>query len=80
MQQEFLMMIRASLLTILSTFVAFGTACTQKGGDSGAYDLRIDDDLAELDPARSSWEGTAEGVGHHCGSGSSGSRKPRRSP
>ncbi len=56
-------MIRASLLTILSTFVAFGTACTQKGGDSGAYDLRIDDDLAELDPARSSWEGTAEGVG-----------------
>lgn len=57
------MIIRASLLTILSTFVAFGTACSQKGGDSGGDDLRFDDDLVELDPSRSSWEGTAEGAG-----------------
>ena len=57
------MIIRASLLTILSSFVAFGTACSQKGGDSGGDDLRFDDDLVELDPSRSSWEGTAEGVG-----------------
>lgn len=57
------MIIRASLLTTLSTFVAFGTACSQKGGDSGGDDLRFADDLVELDPARSSWEGTPEGVG-----------------
>lgn len=57
------MIIRASLLTTLSTFVVFGTACSQKGGDSGGDTLRFDDDLVELDPARSSWEGTPEGVG-----------------
>jgi len=57
------MIIRASLLTTLSTFVVLGTACSQKGGDSGGDDLRFDNDLVELDPARSSWEGTPEGVG-----------------
>ena len=57
------MIIRASLLTTLSTFVVFGTACSQKGGDSGGDTLRFDDDLVELDPARSSGEGTPEGVG-----------------
>ena len=57
------MIIRASLLTTLSTFVVFGTACSQTGGDSGGDTLRFDDDLVELDPARSSWEGTPEGVG-----------------
>ena len=56
------MIIRASLLTTLSTFVVFST-CSQKGGDSGGDTLRFDDDLVELDPARSSWEGTPEGVG-----------------
>ena len=58
---------RAALLTILSSFVVFGTACSQKGGDSGLYEdvnsLRGESDLAELSPARSSWEGTPEGVG-----------------
>ena len=58
---------RVSLLTLLSSFVVFGTACSQKGGDSGLYEdfnsLRGETDLAELSPARSSWEGTPEGVG-----------------
>ena len=57
------MIIRASLMTTLSTLMVFGTACKQKGGDSGAADLRFDDDLAEVDASRSSWEGTPEGVG-----------------
>jgi hypothetical protein len=56
---------RMSLMTILASFVAFGTACSQEGGDSGPDELRGDvaGDLTELDPARSSWEGTPEGVG-----------------
>ena len=61
------MLSRASLLTMLSSFVVYGTACSQKGGDSGLYEdfdsLRGEHDLAELSPARSSWEGTPEGVG-----------------
>jgi len=60
------MIIRASMLTILASLVTFGTACSQKGGDSGPTDEYrgdADGDLAELDPARSGWEGTPEGVG-----------------
>lgn len=61
------MFIRASLLTILSSFVVFGSACSQKGGDSGFADdsdsFRGEDDLIERSPARSIWEGTPEGVG-----------------
>ena len=69
------MIIRASLLTTLSTFVVFGTACSQKGGDSGGDTLRFDDDLVELDPARSSWEGPPE----VSDSGSSSTMRPRPS-
>jgi len=61
------MFTRASLLTILSSFVVFGSACSQEGGDSGFYDdldaQRHDSDLAAISPARSNWEGTPEGVG-----------------
>jgi len=55
-----------SLMTILASFVTFGTACSQEGSDSGPdTEMRglAGGDLAELEPARSGFEGTPEGVG-----------------
>ena len=59
------MFVRASMLTTLVSLVAVGTGCATDEDDTGADEFRSDlaEDLSELDPARSSWEGTAEGVG-----------------
>ena len=59
------MFVRVSMLTTLVSLVAVGSGCATDENDTGADEIRSDlaEDLSELDPARSSWEGTAEGVG-----------------
>ncbi len=59
------MFVRASILTSFVSILALGTGCANEDGDTGADEIRAetDEDLSEIDPARSSWEGTAEGVG-----------------
>ena len=56
---------RASIMTTFLSFLALGTGCANEEEDTGAEEIRstIDDDLNEVDAARSNWEGTAEGVG-----------------
>jgi len=52
-------------MTTILSFLALGTGCANEEEDTGAEEIRstIDDDLNEVDAARSNWEGTAEGVG-----------------
>ena len=59
------MFARASVMTTFLSFLAFGTGCASEDEDTGAEEIRstLDDDLAEVDAARSGWQGTAEGVG-----------------
>ena len=59
------MFVRASMLTTFVSLLALGTGCANEEEDTGAEEIRstIDDDLSEVDPARSNWEGSAEGVG-----------------
>ena len=59
------MFARASIMTTFLSLLALGTGCANEDEDTGAEEIRstIDDDLNEVDAARSNWEGTAEGVG-----------------
>ena len=59
------MFARASVVTTFLSFLALGTGCANEEEDTGAEEFRstLDDDLSEVDAARSGWEGTAEGVG-----------------
>ncbi len=59
------MFARASTMTTFLSLLALGTGCANEDEDTGAEEIRstIDDDLNEVDAARSNWEGTAEGVG-----------------
>tara|TARA_B100000575_G_scaffold208311_1_gene169634 strand:+ start:877 stop:1533 length:657 start_codon:yes stop_codon:yes gene_type:complete len=52
-------------MTTFLSLLALGTGCANEDEDTGAEEIRstIDDDLNEVDAARSNWEGTAEGVG-----------------